>query len=43
MNIDVVLGLMFIIKLDVFNNVDLFDEGIFLYFEEIILVIKLKR
>ncbi|OOM09359.1 glycosyltransferase [Clostridium saccharobutylicum] len=43
MNIDVVPGSMFIIKADAFNNVDLFDEGTFLYFEETILAIKLKR
>lgn len=41
--VDVVSGCFFLIKKDVFSDVDFFDEGTFLYYEENILASKLKK
>lgn len=41
--VDVVPGSLFLIKSNVMNNVDFFDENTFLYYEENILAYKLKK
>ena len=41
--VDVVKGCFFIIKKEVFENIDLFDENTFLYYEEIIMAKKLQE